>query len=301
MYDVSIVIPLYNKEKFITRAVNSVLAQTFQNFELIIVDDGSTDRSLEFLTVYGDKRIRIMTQEHLGASCARNRGVMASKSDLIAFLDADDEWMPTFLETIIDLYRTYPGNGAYATSYAVVLPSGKKVFPKFKAIPRFPWSGVLSNYYETVLGELPIISSAIAIPKSTFLEVGGFAEGNHLGEDQDMWFRIAQRFDVVYNNSIEAIYYRGQENSVCADLSILQPYPVIETIKNAWPNQTSNNRKLLEKYLQKLELDFINRLLDANRFDQAHGWLLKCHTKYYKRLKVQLIFKYIWKKFILRL
>ena len=92
-----------------------MLAQTEQEFEVIVVDDGSTDGGAAIVEHFADPRIRLITQENRGASAARNRGIRESWADLVAFLDADDEWYPAFLETALDLRRRYPGAGLYAT------------------------------------------------------------------------------------------------------------------------------------------------------------------------------------------
>ncbi len=106
--EVSVVIPLYNKGLYIARALNSVLAQTFQDFEVILVDDGSTDDGAEVIGGVDDPRIQLIQQENLGVSAARNRGIEAARAELVAFLDADDEWLPCFLSKIIDLSDKYP-------------------------------------------------------------------------------------------------------------------------------------------------------------------------------------------------
>ena len=115
----SIVIPLYNKEKHVARAINSILNQTYQDFEIIIVDDGSTDFSYEEVKKINDPRIKIIRQKNLGVSSARNTGIKEAKNNYIGFLDADDKWKPDFLETIKKLIKDFPGAGAYATSYEI--------------------------------------------------------------------------------------------------------------------------------------------------------------------------------------
>lgn len=126
MVAVSVVIPLYNKEQYIERTIISILSQTFQDFEIIIVDDGSTDGSVERAETWADDRIKVLKMEHKGASAARNKGILAATAELITFIDADDEWKPGFLEKIIYLKDKYPECGAYATSYEIVLPTKRK-------------------------------------------------------------------------------------------------------------------------------------------------------------------------------
>ncbi|HDR8111751.1 glycosyltransferase family 2 protein [Bacillus thuringiensis] len=102
---ISIVIPLYNKEHYIKRAIKSIIGQTFQNYEIIVIDDGSEDNSCNMVRSFQDSRIQLIQQKHSGVAAARNRGIESARADIIAFLDADDEWQPTFLETICSLKK----------------------------------------------------------------------------------------------------------------------------------------------------------------------------------------------------
>ena len=116
---ISVIIPIYNKENCILNTLNSVHNQTYTNFELIIIDGGSTDKSLEIIKDYNDTRLTIYAQTGKGVSSARNEGVSYAKGELIAFLDADDEWKPNYLQTIWELYQKYPDAGIYATAYEI--------------------------------------------------------------------------------------------------------------------------------------------------------------------------------------
>ena len=105
---ISVVIPLYNKERYIARAIQSALGQTYGDFELIVVDDGSTDGSVDIVSQFADTRLRLINQANAGVGAARNRGIKDAKYELITFLDADDEWMPDFLETVLELREEFP-------------------------------------------------------------------------------------------------------------------------------------------------------------------------------------------------
>jgi glycosyltransferase involved in cell wall biosynthesis len=113
----TIIIPLYNKEAHIKATLDSVLAQTFENFEVIIVNDGSTDRSMDIISTFKDKRIQIINKKNEGVSTARNLGIKNAKGDFIAFLDADDIWYPTHLEDLKNLIAHFPNCGLYCTAY----------------------------------------------------------------------------------------------------------------------------------------------------------------------------------------
>src|SRR5574344_1047459 len=114
---ISVVIPLYNKERYIERALRSVLNQTFGDFEIVVVNDGSTDASVSVVEGIEDSRIRIINQKNGGVSAARNRGIEESKYDIVAFLDADDVWKENHLSVIAELIDKYPACGVFATSY----------------------------------------------------------------------------------------------------------------------------------------------------------------------------------------
>ena len=117
MATVSVTIPLYNKGEYIERSLESVFAQTFGDYEVIVVDDGSTDNGAEIVKQFRDSRLRVIRQANAGPGAARNRGIDESSSRYLAFLDADDEWMPRFLEKSIDILRENPDCDLTASSY----------------------------------------------------------------------------------------------------------------------------------------------------------------------------------------
>lgn len=207
---ISIVMPLYNKEKEVTRSINSVLAQTFDDFELIVVNDGSTDKGPDIVRIINDKRIRIIDQENGGVSVARNRGIKESKAELIAFLDADDEWKPDFLETIWKLKTNFPDCDVFATGYLVYDVDGKYRRPILRGMPASQWEGVLDNYFEiAAASDPPLWSSAVAVSKNSLIEIQGFPEGVILGEDLLTWARLAGCYNIAYCSSPLAIYRLG--------------------------------------------------------------------------------------------
>src|SRR5574344_715427 len=113
---ISVVIPLYNKERYIEKTIHSVLKQSFNKFEIVVVNDGSTDNSLAIVESIRDSRIRVFDQKNSGVSAARNRGIKEAKYDFIAFLDGDDEWLSNHLPIIANLIDKYPSCGVFATS-----------------------------------------------------------------------------------------------------------------------------------------------------------------------------------------
>lgn len=211
----SIVIPLFNKEKHIKRAVNSVLNQSYKEFELIVVDDGSTDQSFSELGKVNDSRIRVVRQKNEGVSSARNKGIDEAKYDYIGFLDADDEWNPDFLSCIKGLIESYPKAGAYATSYTI-----KKVDGSFRKSPCerfFPekWQGILDDYFKYAIVAPIITASSVVIPKFVFRDVGYFPVGINRGEDLVMWIKVALDYDIAYYNDSCVTYYHDSDDRAC--------------------------------------------------------------------------------------
>ncbi|HUI45130.1 MAG TPA: glycosyltransferase family A protein [Nitrospirota bacterium] len=208
----SVVIPLYNKARFIRRALDSVLKQTVEDYEVIVVDDGSTDDGPELVAQYGNGCIRLIRQENRGESAARNRGIAEAQGEFTAFLDADDAWKPHYLHTIKKLIDKHPEAGAYATAYEIILPSGRVICPKFEAVPSPPWQGLLRSYFRSAIGSPPVCSSAVTIPQKVFREVGTFSVGVPLGADLDMWGRIAMRYPIAFSNTIGASYIQDDQH-----------------------------------------------------------------------------------------
>lgn len=206
----SIIVPLYNKAPYVRKALDSVIAQTCTDWECIIVDDGSTDNSMnvvrERISELGSERVRVIQQQNAGVAVARNNGVRESRGEYICFLDADDWWEPTFLEEIDRLISEYPNAGIYATNYIYYKPGKTHVA---LSLPR----GYM-NYPEAYLqcGSMPVTSITTCMPRKVFDEMGGFPVGVKLGEDFLLWAKTALHYPVAfcekplayYNNDIPA-------------------------------------------------------------------------------------------------
>lgn len=202
--------PLYNKAPYVRKAVESVVGQTRRDWELIVVDDGSTDGGGDIVTSIADPRIRLVRQENAGVSAARNRGVALSgeaafRSPYICFLDADDWWEPTFLEEMAALIERYPDAGIYGTSYWIV-KNGRKRLAPIGVEEGFAEGEI--NYCQVYARTLcmPLTSITVCIPRRVFDEVGGFPEGITLGEDFLLWLRIAINHKTVLLNTPLANY-----------------------------------------------------------------------------------------------
>ncbi len=236
----SVVMPLYNKEATVERAIKSVFNQTVQDFEIIIVNDGSTDNSASIVESLKDPRIHLIHQVNQGVSAARNRGIAEAKYELIAFLDADDEWLPEFLETIRRMVTNYPDCGLYATRYFFNYPSGNR---KKAIINGFPdnFEGLLDDYFKiAVRSHPPVWSSATCVSKKAINKIGGFPIGVKSGEDLVTWAKIAICFSIAYSMKCVSIFYQS-------------PAEIYETAPSRIPDDDDFVGRELVKLLETVE------------------------------------------------
>ena len=200
----SIIVPLYNKAPYVRKALESVFAQTYRDFELIIVDDGSTDNSVaiceDFLSRLSTLDSRLIRQSNSGVAAARNKGIADSHGDYLCFLDADDWWKSTYLEEMTHLIDDYPDAGIYATNYIYYKPGKTHVALN---LPR----GYI-NYPQAYSNSqtMPIWTGTTCISRSIFEEMGGFPVGVKLGEDFLLWAQIALHHKVAFCNRPLAYY-----------------------------------------------------------------------------------------------
>ncbi|MFZ4455013.1 MAG: glycosyltransferase family 2 protein [Bacteroidales bacterium] len=204
----SVVIPLYQKEDYITRAIDSVVFQSYPNFEILVVDDGSTDNGPEIVSLYSDKRIRLIRQANQGVSSARNRGIVEAQYDYIALLDADDRWKPSFLNEMKRLIETYPKCGWYSCRrYNYYRHRPKEL--SYSELSE----GVIEDYFRIAHSNDIVHSSAIVVPKIVFSEIGGFNVNVKTGEeDFVMWTKIAANYKVCYTDKPLSCYFFDEAN-----------------------------------------------------------------------------------------
>ena len=186
--EVSVIIPTYNRGWILKEAIDSVLAQDFRDFELIVVDDGSTDDTGQILEAYGQD-MTVYRQANMGVSAARNRGIAAATGRLIAFLDSDDLWLPRKLSSQIDFFNSNP-DAVINQTEEIWIRNGVRVNPKTR---HHKISGMI---FERSLGLCLVSPSAVMMRRSLFDEVGLFDEDLPACEDYDLWLRISWRYPV---------------------------------------------------------------------------------------------------------
>ena len=199
----SVVIPVYNKEKFVTKTLKSVLDQTFTDFEIIIVNDGSTDKSEVKILEFKDSRIQYYSKKNEGVAVARNFGIEKATSDYICFIDADDFWFPNFLETMHRFISELPEQKVFAA--AIEIETKNKTIPAHYSIPKKSDFEIV-DFFDASQKECILWTSSVCIHKSVFEKVGTFDTIIKHGEDTELWIRIGLQFPIVFIRKILARY-----------------------------------------------------------------------------------------------
>ena len=222
---ISIVVPLYNKENAISATISSVLNQTYTDFEMIVVDDGSIDESLKVVQSIHDERIHLIHKENGGVSSARNRGIKEAKGQFIALLDGDDLWDPKFLEEQVKLIQEFPKAAMWGVNTAFI--RNGNIYLWEQGVQE-NYRGYVENYFGTKHNDL-FCSSSVVIRKEIFEHVGYFDERIGSSEDLDMWYRIILKYPIVFCNKVLVYYNQDAENRVAYDTNVR--FPLTKDIK----------------------------------------------------------------------
>jgi glycosyltransferase involved in cell wall biosynthesis len=280
----SVVIPVFNKGEWILDAIDSVLNQTFQRWEIVIVDDGSTDDSiLKVRHKYQDNRISIITQSNQGVSAARNLGIKNSKYDWIAFLDADDFWHPDYLLFQHQTIAVFPNVSIVAAAY-------KKVVSTYADTTFFEenyQAHVILDYFKSAVDDHIFWTSATVIHKRVFESTEPFDPELKTGEDLDLWFRTMIFHEGAYIANELAYYVQVHQNGngLKSDPFRLAPFErsfVSKLLDNfrsyMYPGET---RPGLRKFVYSLLLKYLSLYYFDSRFKrQAREVLKKVPLRY---------------------
>lgn len=225
----SVIMPLYNKQDTVIESIQSVLAQSVQDFELVIVDDGSTDKSVERAESISDTRISVLRKKNGGVSVARNYGVKRAKGDYVCFLDADDLWLPNHLQALQELIAAVSDAGLYATCFRQEGADGSVYVPDIgkKHIVEF------DNVFNTELEQRSVLhTNSICMQKSTFLKFGGFVDGERIGEDTSLWYRVAAFYKVAMINVITTVYRLKYSGAISVSGSMNREWSFLHFYEN---------------------------------------------------------------------
>lgn len=273
MVKVSVVIPLYQKVRWISRCLDSVAAQTCADFEVIVVDDGSTDGGGDVVRERADPRLRLVRQENQGEGAARNRGLAEARGEWVALLDADDEWRPQFLAAALAEVERDPALGAVFTN-VVDGDSGRELLQRGE-------SGTLRDYFAFVLANagFGMTASSTLVRREALLAAGGFRTGVSAGADLDAWARLAWRAPVAFVPAPLAVYHHGLPDSATHRARRSGPPfpPAVESYR-AWRAGGHIPAHLLassERLMGRLLLDHAAALVNRGERAEARRVLLE--------------------------
>lgn len=201
----TIVIPLFNKEKYIRRTIDSVLSQDFGDFEIIIVNDGSTDDSVTQIQGITDSRLRLINQANQGVGAARNTGISNASTDWIALLDADDVWASNHLSELRNIIKDFPSSGMVATQHLSIDTDSIKPLVRMDSEDAIR---SIDYFLEASKNSAVVWTSSVAIRKDVFEKIGGF-NNKKMGEDLEYWARIALSYPIAISEKVTSYYSRG--------------------------------------------------------------------------------------------
>lgn len=276
----SVIVPLYNKEKDIAETIASVLSQSFEDFKIIIIDDGSTDDSLKIATSIKDDRIKIIQQQNAGVAATRNRGVAMAQSPYIVFLDADDLWLAHHLEVLYELTQNYDAHLWFATSYYKQFKTDKRIKMSSPIHDENFESGPVKHFFKNSLTDSLAWTSAVAFKKEFFEKLGGFDTTitYGAGEDTDLWIKAALQSNLVFSTTFTAVHKMdgsnrishtptNQRNFINLDAyeSAIQKQPYLKAYLDinrfsiALQFKMAGDLKTYHEYLNKIEINHLNR------------------------------------------
>jgi len=307
MPQVSVIIPLYNKGKYIARALDSVFAQTYQDFEAIVVDDGSTDDSPDIVRKYDDPRLRLIQQANAGPGSARNRGIKETTAPYLAFLDADDEWLPSFLDDSMHILRNHPECDLCVSAWYQDSVSG---FPDRKNVcivdcyRQFGFKYAHGPY--RIRQDAPIkevqellnlfFSSTLVVKKAIASGYGGFYDKGRYtyGEDYYLWIQLGinHRF---FRNTKPLAYYHNNDSDLSAGSYKSNPLEAFLIEPEKIRQNCLKNRDVLEKWLASYALRNAHDRLGVGKIEDAKFLvknypLMKLWRWEYTKLRIKIKF-----------
>ena len=267
---ISVIIPVYNGERFILETIRSAVNQTFRDLEILIINDGSTDKTFELVKRSGDDRVKVFSYPHAGLSVSRNRGIRLARGEYIAFLDADDLWSPSKLEVQFLALRDHP-DAAVAYSWVDLIDEeGHSLRPFMRPSHK-------GNVYEKVLfNDFIIGGSNVLIRRQALEKTGFFDEALGAAEDHDMWIRLAKHFEFTLVPKVQ-LFYRQTDGAMSSDL-LRQMEGNLKVIEKAFSSAPRSLQRYKNKAISIRYLCVADSLSDGTRrsFDRkkslAYTW-----------------------------
>lgn len=275
-FGVSVVIPLYNKAAFMGTALESVLAQSCQAAEILVVDDGSTDGGPETVETFGPEHVRLIRQPNAGPGIARNRGIAHATQPWIAFLDADDLWLPDHLAHLAALHRAFPAIAVLATGYEELWDEAPEVLTA-----RDPGEGRKVDFFALDPAAPGLSSSSVAVNADALRAAGGFG-ASFPGEDVELWIRLGLDHPVVLSSHVTALYRRENQGLTHDYLSTAEPerLPIFATLDAALADPRHRGRyDLISRYRDRWTLVLARQALARGNAGQARASLREVRDK----------------------
>lgn len=266
----SVIIPLFNKEQSITTTLESVLKQSFSEFEVVIINDGSTDNSVSKVECFNDKRIQLRHQKNSGVSAARNKGIEEAKYDWIVFLDADDIWMENHLSSLKEMITKFETYSVFCTSYTKA--NDITILQDFN----FDTIKIVEDYFKEVVKYHFFWTGVVCIHKKVFQEIGDFNTQLTRGEDLELWLRIGRSFPIIWSTHITAIYQQDSENKATLSKENLKKSVIYYLdFKNRSEFELIYNKQLLRNKIKSLikQKDLMNTSKLLINYNLQVNWL----------------------------
>ena len=287
---ISVVMPLFNKAAFVERAVASVVAQNYADFELLIIDDGSTDDGVKRVqSRFNDPRVKIIRQPNAGVGAARNRALREARGDIIAFLDADDEWFETHLSDLLHLAGKFPEAGILASRFIWII--GDKLLANNRISISEPC--LIRDYFARSAppdGTF-INASSCGVRADIARAMGGFLEAAPYGEDLEYWARISLSYPLAFHPRISAIYHYGTSGSATStERWSAAEKPVVRTLRQYLLTQPNSPiRSSVLNYAASIILTQAAAGIASNESRAANRLLadpILAESRFHRRLRV---------------
>lgn len=283
MPKISVIIPLFNKGFIISETLQSVLAQTFTDFEIIIVNDGSTDNGFEIVSQFTDNRIKLFQQENKGAAAARNLGIEKATGELIAFLDADDYWFPNHLEELMKLYTDFPNCGMYGSRYLMKISEKKTIKTTYLPLVSNDFRGILPDFFKASKAYRVGLTSAIAIPKRILQNNFLFNLEISSGQDLELYTKIAIDKSVAITNLFTVEYNFSLDNQLSKT-----PISKKKLMHFEQFHAFECNNESLKKFLDFYRLEYALQFRVAGDIEKSNFYLKDITTEIPIKTKVLL-------------